>query len=685
MKLSSLFVLGAALGSLLAGINLARAQSTAFTYQGWLNDGAGPANGSYDLTFALFEAPSSGTQQGVTLTNTTTAVSNGLFTVTLDFGNQFPGDNRWLEIGVRTNGAADLATLAPRQQLTAAPYAVQALNATSAATANSVAAGSISGTLSAAQLPANVVTNNQTGLTLGGTFNGSFTGNGGGLTSLNASQLTGTIGSAQITDGTISNVDIAASAAIAYPKLNLSGSIVNADISASAAIADSKLATISTAAKVANTATTAASANTANAIVARDSSGNFSAGTVTATSFIGSGASLTALNASQLASGTVVDARLSANVALRVGGNTFSGNQTNTGGSLYLDNMQTVLAKNSSGSYEVFLWPRWLDNVSYLNYGAGGFNIRNNSSTPTLFMTSGGNVGIGTTTPTKAALEIDSQSGSQPGYNPVGYLGTGGAGTGNVTAGNASIWAAGWIFGLEFVAFSDERIKDIKGQSDSAADLKTLLSIQVTDYTYKDTISKGNGPQKKVIAQQVERVYPQAVTKSTDVVPDIYRKATLRDGWVEMATDLKVGERVKLIGEKEKGIYPVLEVRDGAFRTDFKPATNQIFVYGREVKDFRNVDYEAIAMLNVSATQELARKLAAKDGEVSKLQTQVSQLEQKAAQAQALAQKVDDLQKLVAQLAEESRRGKLASKSASQPHAAAAALRPPLTTASLQP
>jgi hypothetical protein len=60
------------------------------------------------------------------------------------------------------------------------------------------------------------------------------------------------------------------------------GTIVNADINASAAIADTKLDTIATAGKVSNSATTATSANTASAIVARDSSGNFSAGTVTA-------------------------------------------------------------------------------------------------------------------------------------------------------------------------------------------------------------------------------------------------------------------------------------------------------------------------------------------------------------------------------------------------------------------
>jgi hypothetical protein len=86
----------------------------------------------------------------------------------------------------------------------------------------------------------------------------------------------------------LSAVDPTADRAIVFPDQSgnviVSGnaSIVNADINASAGIVDTKLATIATAGKVSNSATTAASANTASAIVARDSSGNFSAGTITA-------------------------------------------------------------------------------------------------------------------------------------------------------------------------------------------------------------------------------------------------------------------------------------------------------------------------------------------------------------------------------------------------------------------
>src|SRR5882757_1043663 len=91
---------------IMPGVNSAMAQGTAFTYQGRLNDGTNSANGIYNLRFALFDVPVLGTQLGLSFTNSPVAVSNGLFTVTLDFGQNFPGADRWLEIAVRTNGVA---------------------------------------------------------------------------------------------------------------------------------------------------------------------------------------------------------------------------------------------------------------------------------------------------------------------------------------------------------------------------------------------------------------------------------------------------------------------------------------------------------------------------------------------------------------------------------------------------
>src|SRR6266853_1578935 len=103
MKIKTHVVLGLAVLSTfttfyVAQLSTAFAQGTAFTYQGRLNDGASAANGVYDLAFALFDGPSGGGLIGNTITNNAVGVTNGLFTVTLDFGNQFDGSARWLVI-----------------------------------------------------------------------------------------------------------------------------------------------------------------------------------------------------------------------------------------------------------------------------------------------------------------------------------------------------------------------------------------------------------------------------------------------------------------------------------------------------------------------------------------------------------------------------------------------------------
>ena len=165
----------------------AHAQGTVFTYQGQLNAGGAPANGSFDFTFALFNNNGTNSGQvGATLTNLDVAVNNGLFTVQLDFGAVFAGNATWLAVGVRSNGGGGgFTVLNPLQELTPTPYAIYASNAGLAAGANSVAAtniigtiplaqlpavpaSNITGTIALGQLPAVVLTNGATGVTLSG-------------------------------------------------------------------------------------------------------------------------------------------------------------------------------------------------------------------------------------------------------------------------------------------------------------------------------------------------------------------------------------------------------------------------------------------------------------------------------------------------------------------------------------
>lgn len=98
--------------------------STVFAYQGQLRDGGNPAEGSYDFTFALYDALAGGTRLGAILNRPNVAVREGFFAVELDFGPVFSGAPRYLEIGVRPAGSTvAYTTLAPRQSLAPVPYA----------------------------------------------------------------------------------------------------------------------------------------------------------------------------------------------------------------------------------------------------------------------------------------------------------------------------------------------------------------------------------------------------------------------------------------------------------------------------------------------------------------------------------------------------------------------------------
>ena len=165
----------------------ANAQTTVFTYQGRLADAGAPATGNYDLRFTLHDAATAGNQIGNGITNAPTAVTNGLFTVSLDFGSAvFDGSARWLEIGVRPlGGAIGYTPLAPRQLLTSTPYAIRALTAGGASNLlGTLPTASLTGIVPDAQLSTNVAFLNSNAVFKAGVVGANFFGNGVGLTNV---------------------------------------------------------------------------------------------------------------------------------------------------------------------------------------------------------------------------------------------------------------------------------------------------------------------------------------------------------------------------------------------------------------------------------------------------------------------------------------------------------------------
>lgn len=113
----------------------AYSQTTEFVYQGQLQNASVPAAGNYDFEFLLFDAVAGGNQVGTTLTKSNITVAGGIFSVSLDFGANYPGGARFLEIHVRQSGGGTFTPLAPRQPISSSPYAQKSLNSDTATNA----------------------------------------------------------------------------------------------------------------------------------------------------------------------------------------------------------------------------------------------------------------------------------------------------------------------------------------------------------------------------------------------------------------------------------------------------------------------------------------------------------------------------------------------------------------------
>jgi hypothetical protein len=615
MKLHPLLTACAALLALCP--TLATAQTSAvpnfISYQGRVVDAAGANVGAVTpvnrtVIFRIWDSPSSTAAANLIYSEAqTVTVSEGEFSVLVgqgvtnptetfgyseatkklaDLGTAFTGSARYLSVTVAA--AATIATtdneITPRQQIVSTAFAMRAKFAESIGSSSDLALTPLSGTASNYGLgwygtDRLFGTTAVDGPVLYGNAGGALGSNASGTRKLalswDASGRVG-IGATSISSATNKLTLQGDMATTPADQLTIRGNadnnkrlLLGYDTSANKAALQSYTGWVTTGPLLLNPAGGNVGVNNAAPIVALDVTGAIRASSsITGSSFSGNGASLTALNGANISDATVTGAKIASStitsnkLAADVGVWSVAANGIYTGRRVSIGDppSNTPDATWGKAPFEVNTW------------GIG--NALGNS------------------------WRISSG---------IAYTGENQ---------QLSIYAALDVSARQYYVRSDARIKKINGRSSGSDDLASLMGIEVTDYQFKDFALNGSAKQKKVIAQQVETVFPQAVSKSRDVVPDIYIKAAVKDGWIELKTDLKKGERVRLIAQEADGIFEVLEVSKDRFRTQLKPEGGEVFVFGREVNDFRTVDYDAIAMLNVSATQQIKRE---KDSEIQTL------------------------------------------------------------------
>jgi len=166
-----------------------------------------------------------------------------------------------------------------------------------------------------------------------------------------------------------------------------------------------------------------------------------------------------------------------------------------------------------------------------------------------------------------------------------------------------------------------------------------LSTIEVTDYRHIDEVRDGNAYRKGLIAQQVESVFPQAIEKGKEYIPNVFAfplSIEIDKGNAQFnlhkSHNFKTGDKIKIITSEGDELFTITSIiNEKSFTINSwkgSKKAKELFVYGKEVDDFRTVDYDRVFTLAVSATQELARKVETLEADLAIAQKENAQLKQ---------------------------------------------------------
>jgi hypothetical protein len=192
---------------------------------------------------------------------------------------------------------------------------------------------------------------------------------------------------------------------------------------------------------------------------------------------------------------------------------------------------------------------------------------------------------------------------------------------------------SGYLAGSAWTYGSDERIKTNIQDIKTNTALQMILALQPKTFNYVDKELNKIKQTYGFIAQHVEDILPEAVTIQTEIIPNIYRSCLHNSNMLIFSDDIDtkdiyIGSNIRLIDNDNKQIVrKILDYSSNSITIDeiIINTCNTYFAYGTEVNDFHSLKTDFIYTVNVAATQELAGRLDKSSNIINNLINKVSE------------------------------------------------------------
>ncbi len=186
---------------------------------------------------------------------------------------------------------------------------------------------------------------------------------------------------------------------------------------------------------------------------------------------------------------------------------------------------------------------------------------------------------------------------------------------------------------------SDSRIKKDIDELEDEECLRKILQLKPCKYRYiDDDKNKSEGKVYGFIAQEVNEVFPEAVSIKKECLPNVMRMSSVSDKnkITLLEASQELSETINLQVDMEICIYDINDNKlnckitekydDNNFKIDQDIEGDLCFIYGSFVEDFHILNKEYINCVNISAVQELYKKIINQQDKINYLEEKLNMI-----------------------------------------------------------